>query len=107
MQASFDRPKPKIFDEFALTDRVIIVTGGNGGLGLEMVLALSLGRMALTREYIDKMGSSRLEYLAADITNRKRCGTEEFKKVLAVSTNGGLFTAQAAGLQMRHFGNGG
>ncbi|KAG2056783.1 NAD(P)-binding protein [Suillus hirtellus] len=32
-------PKPKIFDEFALTDRVGLVSGGNRGLGLEMALA--------------------------------------------------------------------
>ncbi|OJA09978.1 hypothetical protein AZE42_13672, partial [Rhizopogon vesiculosus] len=32
-------PKPKIFDEFALTDRVGLVSGANRGLGLEMALA--------------------------------------------------------------------
>ncbi|RDB24022.1 hypothetical protein Hypma_008816 [Hypsizygus marmoreus] len=33
-------PRPKIFDEFSLKDRVGIVTGRNSGLGLEMALAL-------------------------------------------------------------------
>ncbi|KAJ7581098.1 hypothetical protein C8J56DRAFT_794453 [Mycena floridula] len=156
MQASFDKPKPKIFDEFALTDRVAIVTGGNGGLGLEMALALcEAGSRAVycfdlpgqpseewqkTRQYIEKMGSSRLEYVAADVTNQEEmwkqgekigdkegrldCAVaaagilkahtdcleypaQQFKDVLAVNTNGVLFTAQAAGRQMRRFGNGG
>jgi len=34
------KPKPKIFDEFKLTDQVGIVTGGNRGLGLEICIAL-------------------------------------------------------------------
>lgn len=34
-------PRAKIFDEFALHDRVAIITGGNQNLGLEQSLALS------------------------------------------------------------------
>ncbi|KAF9465634.1 sorbose reductase sou1 [Collybia nuda] len=33
-------PRPKIFAQFALTDRVAIVSGANQGLGLEMAMAL-------------------------------------------------------------------
>ncbi|KIK28095.1 hypothetical protein PISMIDRAFT_7639 [Pisolithus microcarpus 441] len=34
------QPRPKIFDELALTDRVALVSGGNRGLGLDMAIAL-------------------------------------------------------------------
>ncbi|KAG9318405.1 hypothetical protein JVU11DRAFT_496 [Chiua virens] len=34
-------PRPKIFDEFALTDRVGLVSGGNRGIGLEMAIAFA------------------------------------------------------------------
>ena len=34
------QPRLKIFDEFALMDHVTLVSGGNQGLGLEMVIAL-------------------------------------------------------------------
>jgi NAD(P)-dependent dehydrogenase (short-subunit alcohol dehydrogenase family) len=33
-------PRSQIFDEFSLKDRVAVVTGGNGDLGLEMALAM-------------------------------------------------------------------
>ncbi|KXN82523.1 Sorbose reductase sou1 [Leucoagaricus sp. SymC.cos] len=83
------QPRPKIFDEFALTDRVALVSGGNRGLGLEMALTLcELGARAVycvdlpetpsddwvkTKEYIAKLGNgSRLEYISADVTNQER-----------------------------------
>ena len=82
-------PKPKIFDEFALTDRVAVVTGANGGIGLEMALALcELGARAVycldlsptpseswttTRDYVEKMNiNSRLEYVSVDVTDQQR-----------------------------------
>jgi len=91
LQASSDPslvPRPKIFDEFSLQDRVGIVSGGNRGLGLEMALALcEAGARAVycvdlpakaseewesTREYIRRMGNgSRLEYICADVTDQK------------------------------------
>lgn len=91
IQASSDpsiKPKPKIFDEFALTDRVGIVSGGNRGLGLEMALTLcEAGARAVycfdlpaqpseewqqTREYVEKMqNGSRLEYVSVDVTDQK------------------------------------
>jgi hypothetical protein len=87
LQASTDSsitPKPKIFDEFALTDRVGIVSGGNRGLGLEMALALcEAGARAIycfdlpdepsvewtkTQEYVKRMqNGSRLEYVSCDV----------------------------------------
>ena len=82
-------PTPKIFDEFRLTDRVGIVSGGNRGLGLEMALALAeAGARAVycfdlpptpgeewtkTSEFVSKMtkGAGRLEYVSLDVRNQK------------------------------------
>ncbi|KAF5357806.1 hypothetical protein D9756_001863 [Leucocoprinus leucothites] len=83
------KPRPKIFDEFALTDRVAIVSGGNRGLGLEMALTLcELGARAVycldlpespseewqkTKEYVEKLGNnSRLEYISVDVTDQQK-----------------------------------
>ncbi|TFK42915.1 hypothetical protein BDQ12DRAFT_703241 [Crucibulum laeve] len=82
------KPHPKIFDEFALTDRVGIVSGGNRGLGLEMALALcEAGARAVycfdlpkkpseewkaTSEYVKRMeNGSRLEYVSLNVTDQK------------------------------------
>ena len=76
--------------EFALVDRVALVTGGNRGLGLEMALALiEAGARAVycvdlpqipgedfqkARDYADKMkdklGEGRLEYISANVTDQ-------------------------------------
>lgn len=89
-------PKPKIFDEFALTDRVAIVSGGNRGLGLEMALALcEAGSRAVycfdlpkepseewrnTSKFVSRLGNnSRLEYVSVDVTKQQdvwACGEE-------------------------------
>jgi NAD(P)-dependent dehydrogenase (short-subunit alcohol dehydrogenase family) len=83
------KPKPKIFDEFALTDRVGIVSGGNRGLGLEMALALcEAGARAIycldlpdkpsdewskTSDFVRQLGNgSRMEYVSADVRNQKQ-----------------------------------
>lgn len=91
LQASKDSsitPKPKIFDEFALTDRVGIVSGANRGLGLEMALALcEAGARAIycfdlppkpsdewtkTQEYVKRMqNGSRLEYVCVDVRDQQ------------------------------------
>jgi hypothetical protein len=79
--------RPKIFDEFALRDRVGIVSGGNNGLGLEMAMALcEAGARAVytldigkepsedwiaVKEFVEKMGS-RLEYVSVDVTDQKK-----------------------------------
>ncbi|KAI6150850.1 hypothetical protein BKA82DRAFT_123275, partial [Pisolithus tinctorius] len=82
------QPHPKIFDEFALTDRVALVSGGNRGLGLEMAIALAeAGARAVycfdlpekpseefvaSQEYVSKLGNnSRLEYFAADVRDQQ------------------------------------
>lgn len=80
--------RPKIFEEFALTDRVGLVSGGNRGLGLEMAIALAeAGARAVycfdlpeepsevfkaSQAYVSKLGNgSRLEYFSADVRNQE------------------------------------
>ncbi|KAG2364463.1 hypothetical protein BDR07DRAFT_1401347 [Suillus spraguei] len=81
-------PKPKIFDEFALTDRVGLVSGGNRGLGLEMALACCeagarvvycfdlpekpSNEWIASKDYVAKLGNnSRLEYFSANVTDQQ------------------------------------
>jgi len=148
-------PCSKIFDEFKLTDRVGVVSGGARGLGLEMAMALcEAGARAVycldihkepsaewkaVQEYVQRLEpSSRLEYINVDVTDQKAVWksveeigdkegrmdvciaaagilrpekdvldypADEFKEVMGVNVDGVLFTAQAAGRQMRRFGN--
>jgi hypothetical protein len=83
-------PRPKIYDEFSLSDRVAIVSGGNRGLGLEMALAFcEAGARAVycvdippqpseewecTRDFAARMGS-RLEYINADVRDQEAIWT--------------------------------
>jgi hypothetical protein len=81
-------PRPTIFDEFSIAGRVGLVTGGNGGLGLEMALALCEARARAvycvdlpltpsvewerTRAYVQRMGGGvRLEYVSADVRDQE------------------------------------
>jgi len=81
-------PRPKIFDEFALTDRVGLVSGGNRGIGLETAIALAEAgarvvycfdlaeepseEFKASREYVSKLeNGSRLEYFSADVRNQE------------------------------------
>ena len=81
-------PRPKIFDEFSLKDRVGVVSGANRGLGLEMALVLAeMGARAVycldlppepseewkkTCDYVRRMGNeSKLEYVSADVRDQR------------------------------------
>lgn len=84
-----EKPKPKIFEEFALKDRVGIVSGGNRGLGLEMALALGeAGVRAIycldlpenpsdewekAKKFLSNMDiGARLEYISVDVTDQQK-----------------------------------
>jgi len=108
------QPKPKIFSEFALTDRVGIVSGGNRGLGLEMALAFcEAGARAVycldmpdkpsdewnkTEEFVKRIGNgSRMEYVSVDVRNQKemweisaRIGEKEKRMDMCVAAAGVL-----------------
>ena len=111
-------PKPKIFSEFALTDRVGIVSGGNRGLGLEMALALcEAGARAIyclgvrdkpsdewkkTKNFVERLGNgSRMEYASVDVRNQKevweiseRIGEIEKRMDICVAAAGVLKSAR-------------
>ena len=91
-------PKSTIFSrDFALDDRVALVTGAQRGLGLEAALALvEAGARAVycldlpsepsddwkkVRDYATRMegksGQGRLEYISADVTDKVRNGRND------------------------------
>ena len=82
-------PMPEIFKQFALADRVALITGANGGLGLETAQAfLEAGARAAycvdlpehpsatwsaVKEYVAAMGlNGRLEYVQGDVANQDK-----------------------------------
>ncbi|KAI0777830.1 sorbose reductase sou1 [Trametes elegans] len=93
LQDSSPSPSQTLFDrEFSLMDKVALVTGGNGGLGLETALAfVEAGARAVycvdlaaapgaqftkVQEYAsrikDKRGEGRLEYFGIDVTDQEK-----------------------------------
>lgn len=112
------KPKPKIFAEFALSDRVGIVSGGNRGLGLEMALALcEAGARAIyclgssdkpsdewtkTKNFVERLGNgSRMEYVSVDVRNQKevweiseRIGENEKRMDMCIAAAGVLKTSR-------------
>lgn len=88
--ATAPKPAPKIFEEFALHDRVALVSGANAGLGLEMAMALSEAgcravycvdiaegpsdEFSAVQEYLTKMEGPprRLEYVQGSVTDQAR-----------------------------------
>ncbi len=112
------KPKPKIFSEFELVDRVGIVSGGNRGLGLEMVLALcEAGARAIycldvpnkpsdewikTKAFVERLGNgSRMEYISVDVRNQRkvweiseRIGENEKRMDMCVAAAGVLKSAR-------------
>ncbi|KAH7930841.1 NAD(P)-binding protein [Leucogyrophana mollusca] len=84
---SVSTPRVKIFDEFALTDRVALISGANRGLGLEMALAFCEAGARVTycldlpaapsaewrasADFVARLGNgSRLEYVRADVRDQ-------------------------------------
>ncbi|KAI6109240.1 hypothetical protein EV401DRAFT_1997173, partial [Pisolithus croceorrhizus] len=82
------QPRPRIFDEFAVTDRVALVSGGNRGLGLEAAIALCEAGARVVycldlpeepsevfvacQDYVRRLGNnSRLEYFSADVRDQR------------------------------------
>jgi NAD(P)-dependent dehydrogenase (short-subunit alcohol dehydrogenase family) len=79
-------PQPKIFGEFSLEKRVGLVTGANGGLGLEMALALAeagatvycldlpatpSNEFEVSAKYAKRFGK-RMHYIQADVTDQMK-----------------------------------
>lgn len=110
-------PRPKIFDEFALTDRVGLVSGGNRGLGLEMAIALAEAGARVvycfdlpeepsevfkaSRDYVSKLGNgARLEYFSADVRDQALL----WKKTEEIGNQEGRFDicVAAAGILKEH-----
>lgn len=105
-------PKSKIFSEFALTDRVGMISGGNRGLGLEMALAFcEAGARAIycldlpekpseewikAEKFVKRIGNgSRMEYVSVDVRNQKevweisrRIGEQEKRMDVCVAAAG-------------------
>ncbi|TFK92498.1 sorbose reductase sou1 [Polyporus arcularius HHB13444] len=86
--SSIQTVSPSLFThEFALSDKVALVTGGNRGIGLEAALTLSeAGARSVycldvhdepgeewtkTRSFIARMGLGRLEYIKGDVRDQE------------------------------------
>ncbi|KAI6101820.1 hypothetical protein F5141DRAFT_1190091 [Pisolithus sp. B1] len=104
------QPRPRIFDEFAVTDRPIALCEA----GVRVVYCLDLPEEpseVKQRRSDDKEQRLDICVAAAGISKPPmdclEYSAETFKEVIDVDTAGVFFTAQAAGRQMARFGRGG
>ena len=95
IQNATNTPRATIFDEFALHDRVAIITGGNQNLGLEQSLALS--EAGLRAAYCIDLPSSPSEEwkLIADYV--KKLGVS-FRQLLDYHNRSTLWVRRSVGI---------
>ncbi|KAK9326082.1 hypothetical protein V1517DRAFT_312655 [Lipomyces orientalis] len=108
--------KPRIFEEFALPGQVAIVTGGNGGLGLEFAIVLAeqgakvyaidlpaapSADFAAAVKYVKRLGSS-LHYRSSDVSKQEVISATV--REIAAENNGNIHVCvAAAGILGREF----
>ncbi|KAH9887343.1 hypothetical protein C8Q73DRAFT_668843 [Cubamyces lactineus] len=118
LQAGPGPVQPTLFDtDFSLHDRVALVTGANGGLGLESALAfIEAGARVVycldiapapseewlkVKDYVSRMegkaGEGRLEYISADVSDQARVQEGMWKVGRMIGDKEGRFDVCVAG----------
>ncbi|CDO76673.1 hypothetical protein BN946_scf184305.g5 [Trametes cinnabarina] len=99
-----ETPSPTLFSkEFSLADKVALVTGGNSGIGLESALAF-VEAGARVVYCVDIAPNPSAEWTKAhEFASRLQGKAGEGR----LDLDGVLYTAQAAGQQMKRFNQGG